>query len=546
MPSTLWKNATTGGQWEVAANWTKGVPTSGTDVGMDLSATATITASATNDVALSLEISNLTTGALTDLLVSGSLAVGGAVTLNGGGEIDTATGGLFTTTSGIAIGNRATLSVEGTVQANAGLSVVGGGNPLATLVSINSGGTLAVGLTGSDSSLSSATMTLDSGTLLFGQGAFFTDTATTISSTGNSFIGQANGGTSGIAINNSGLITSLSGTLTINPPSPGASQGINSTTGTVSANGGAIDVATNVTDASTGAFNITNNGQLRFDGNFNASGERVDYLVGTGGTRDGTLIVNNSAHGLGTIGVNFSGPLVDDFAPSGANIETIDFRNVTFNASYSIVIGSIGGTSVLQVMDGVTRVAYVGLGSGSVTDPSTLQLVNDTFNGTEVAALCFCNGTRIATPSGHTLVERLTVGDEVMSAAGVARRVVWIGVGQVLATRGRRSAATPVIVRRGALADNVPNRDLRVTKGHALYLDGVLIPVEFLVNHRSILWDDRAQEVSLYHIELETPRRAAGQRCAGGELPRRRQSLAVPERQFRLGPAAAGSHARRC
>jgi hypothetical protein len=26
--------------------------------------------------------------------------------------------------------------------------------------------------------------------------------------------------------------------------------------------------------------------------------------------------------------------------------------------------------------------------------------------------------------------------------------------------------------------------------------------VEFLVNHRSILWDDRAQEVALYHIEL--------------------------------------------
>ena len=60
---------------------------------------------------------------------------------------------------------------------------------------------------------------------------------------------------------------------------------------------------------------------------------------------------------------------------------------------------------------------------------------------------------------------------------------------------GRRSAATPVVVRKGALADNVPYRDLRVTKGHSLFLDGVLIPVEFLVNHRSIQWDDRAREV---------------------------------------------------
>jgi hypothetical protein len=50
----------------------------------------------------------------------------------------------------------------------------------------------------------------------------------------------------------------------------------------------------------------------------------------------------------------------------------------------------------------------------------------------------------------------------------------------------------------------VPHRNLHVTKGHSLYLDGVLVPVEFLVNHRSILWDDHAQEVVLYHVELET------------------------------------------
>ena len=66
---------------------------------------------------------------------------------------------------------------------------------------------------------------------------------------------------------------------------------------------------------------------------------------------------------------------------------------------------------------------------------------------------------------------------------------------------GSRNAATPVIVRRGALADNVPNRDLYLTKGHSLHLNGSLIPVEFLVNHRSIVWDDRAQEVEIYHIE---------------------------------------------
>ena len=117
---------------------------------------------------------------------------------------------------------------------------------------------------------------------------------------------------------------------------------------------------------------------------------------------------------------------------------------------------------------------------------------------------CFCAGTHIATSRGEVPVEQLAIGDQALTLSGAARSIVWVGAGQVLATRGRRTAATPVIVRRGALADSVPCRDLRITKGHSLFIDGVLIPVEFLINHRSILWDDRAQELAIYHVELET------------------------------------------
>ncbi len=131
------------------------------------------------------------------------------------------------------------------------------------------------------------------------------------------------------------------------------------------------------------------------------------------------------------------------------------------------------------------------------------QLAKDAGSGTDVT-LCFCRDTLIATPAGELKVQDLAVRDLVTTQHGVARPIVWIGTGAALATRGRRSAATPVIVRKGALADNVPARDLRVTKGHSLLIDGVLIPVEFLVNHRSIEWDDLAQEVKLFHIELET------------------------------------------
>ena len=143
-------------------------------------------------------------------------------------------------------------------------------------------------------------------------------------------------------------------------------------------------------------------------------------------------------------------------------------------------------------------------GTGGVDVSSTTFLTTEPTISDAPPFMCFCAGALIATPRGEVPVERLAVGDSVLTYSGEARAIVWIGVGRVLATRGRRNAATPVILRKGALADNVPHHDLRLTKGHSLYIDNVLIPVEFLVNHRSILWDDRAREVSIYHIELAT------------------------------------------
>jgi hypothetical protein len=148
----------------------------------------------------------------------------------------------------------------------------------------------------------------------------------------------------------------------------------------------------------------------------------------------------------------------------------------------------------------------VGLTAGTSRDISTVDLAALQDAGVPVTApiICFLRGTRIGTPLGDVAVEDLVVGQLVKTWGGTARPIVWIGTGSALATPSRRSAATPVILRKGALADNVPHADLKVTKAHAVLVGDALIPVEFLVNHRSIEWDDRAQNVMLYHIELQT------------------------------------------
>ncbi len=83
-------------------------------------------------------------------------------------------------------------------------------------------------------------------------------------------------------------------------------------------------------------------------------------------------------------------------------------------------------------------------------------VVTNVAGGAEVTALCFCTDTLIDTPDGARKVQDLAAGDLVVTLGGAVRPISWVGTGAVLATRGRRSAATPVIVHKGALADNVP------------------------------------------------------------------------------------------
>lgn len=63
----------------------------------------------------------------------------------------------------------------------------------------------------------------------------------------------------------------------------------------------------------------------------------------------------------------------------------------------------------------------------------------------------------------------------------------------------------PIRVARFALCDQCPHRDLYLSPHHSLLIDGLLIPVQWLVNGRSIALtlDDR-DVVDYFHIELET------------------------------------------
>jgi hypothetical protein len=120
---------------------------------------------------------------------------------------------------------------------------------------------------------------------------------------------------------------------------------------------------------------------------------------------------------------------------------------------------------------------------------------------------CFLRGTRIRTPEGEIAVENLTIGALVETLNGPLP-IKWIG-----RQRFRKDSASwhwsvaPIRVTRFALSDQSPRRDLYLSPNHSLLIDGFLIPVQWLVNGRSIILDhpvDDSDVIDYFHIELET------------------------------------------
>jgi Hint domain len=120
---------------------------------------------------------------------------------------------------------------------------------------------------------------------------------------------------------------------------------------------------------------------------------------------------------------------------------------------------------------------------------------------------CFLPGTRIKTTKGEINIEELRVGEKVLTAAGEAKPIKFIGRRKVSRERtGPWNGDGPVKISRFAIDGKAPHSDLYVSPWHAIYIDNVLIPAKYLVNGVTIMADAKPEALSLtyFHIELDT------------------------------------------
>ena len=235
----------------------------------------------------------------------------------------------------------------------------------------------------------------------------------------------------------------------------------------------------------------------------------VGSLLGTGVIEigaDSTLVAQGTVGAGETIGFNGAGGTLQIASLPGFSGTIAGFvlgDTLSLPGVNDLTSGTIVNGNTLELFRSGHSPVYLQLGGGTNYGGAGFTVSGSGAITTDQAP-CFLRGTMIATDRGEVPVQDLAAGDRVATLSGAFRPIAWIGHGQVLVSPGRRSAATPIIVRKNALGDNIPYEDLRITKGHSLFADGVLIPAEFMVNHVSILWDDHKREVEFYHIELDT------------------------------------------
>ncbi|WP_158093341.1 Hint domain-containing protein [Acetobacter sp. DsW_063] len=282
---------------------------------------------------------------------------------------------------------------------------------------------------------------------------------------------------------------------------------------TVANVGGAIDVQAGGTasDASLGGGSLT----LEIDATYKGTltfqpvaeppngGQTGPYTSGS--TLTATI---SQLSAMTIVGFNVTGSVYYAYQTlkplAGDTINRIIVSDLTFAGSYGeIDRGEIGPDGTLTVIEGDTS-ATLHL-SGAFGSEFYFQRAPD--GGTEITygVPCYCPGTLITTPDGDRPVERLAIGDLVLTASGAPRPIRWIGRRSY---EGRFAAGNPdimpVVIRAGALGDDLPRRDLTVSPLHAMAVDGWLVPARLLLNGRSIAQQSRLARVDYIHIELET------------------------------------------
>jgi hypothetical protein len=197
---------------------------------------------------------------------------------------------------------------------------------------------------------------------------------------------------------------------------------------------------------------------------------------------------------------------IDDKAISAGSVNSYSIASDGGSGQLISFFSGVGGTGTLQGTIDVSGTHLLQGTFGAAQANGALVLSNDGTGALEfaVGTLCFLTGTNIATPEGEVAVEKLRIGDLVLTDDGRSVPVRWMGRNTVASRFADPLRFMPIRMKAGALGDQLPVRDLLVSPDHAMFVDGILIQASALVNGLSIVREsDMPATFVYYHIEVE-------------------------------------------
>jgi hypothetical protein len=467
---------------------------------------------------------------------------------------------VFNTSGGGVTGTGTVATVDVGSAGSGALQLSGGATIVAGSLDAGVGSTDVgqIGLTGvgTDMIVTGAATVADDGTGVLSVlgGATFAATSLTIGSLGDSSGALVVSGTGSVVnvVNTLNIGTALgTGDLTVGPGAAVNAAVVN-LQGQVVLEGGLLDPT----------VQLINQGQTAGGYGTLAAGDIVDEgVIQAGGTKPsqklllvqgtvlggGTLTVNGTLPGSSSAGIlqiNAGGTLeltgavlnaatttfTDDLTPTGTYTVHNSVVDVTFADAAGVLklddIAGFGGTittyqhgdsfvitggtlSNLGVSNGNTLTVSdtgSGAGTGGTDDIIFNAAISasgfNIVNGNTVQVACFAAGTSIQTVRGPMPVEHLTPGMRVLTQRGDAVEIVWIGQRDVdCRQHPDLGTVCPVRVLAGAFRPGTPSRDLWLSPDHAVFVEGVLIPVHRLINGGTIR-QMAVPAVTYYHVEL--------------------------------------------
>ena len=256
-----------------------------------------------------------------------------------------------------------------------------------------------------------------------------------------------------------------------------------------------LELVDAITDAAT-QYSIQANATLLVD-QLSATNVTFAFLGSTGSLDSNDNFVSATISGL-----------VAGHALDPASTTVIDLAGVD-SSTVDVTQGTgTGTTGTIAFDDLLGSHSYALTNIVSNGGPWELQVFDDGHQGTQLflSTVCYAAGTLILTANGEVPVEQLAPGDLLVTVdrgTSTLQPIKWIGERRIdLAVLARPELSAPVRIRKDAVSEGMPRRDLLLSPEHCLFVDGKLIPVRLLVNNMTIVQECATGRVHYYHVEM--------------------------------------------